>query len=164
MSENLSDLMGCIGEDNLTGFQGLVFAKTDYMYGCSRYHVQPIKLKEDGSIGDIETFDVQRVMFVKKVGEKVKVVQPKIKLGSLAQDTLSGAEGIVSGITTYLYGEPPSILIEPKRCMLDGSPAKPLHFPEPRLKVVKEDKPKCERGSKLPGGPREKMYRHNDCL
>jgi hypothetical protein len=163
MDEGNKDLLGCIGRDNLSGFEGLVYARTDYMYGCSRYHIQPIKLKDDGSIGDIETFDVQRIICVKEAEAGIQIVRSKMEFGNQVRDLITNIEGIVTGITTYLYGETPSITIEQKRCAPDGSPAKSLFFHEPRIVVVGKDKPKCEQESKRPGGPREGFRQHREC-
>lgn len=65
--------LGIKMKDNITGFEGVAIAKTDWLYGCSRYTLQPIKLKDDGSLNDTQTFDELQLTAVEEV---VKHEQP----------------------------------------------------------------------------------------
>lgn len=47
-------------KDNITGFEGIAVARTEFLYGCVRVCVQPGKLK-DGKTIDAEWFDEQRL-------------------------------------------------------------------------------------------------------
>lgn len=157
---DLNDMLGCIGEDNISHYQGLIIGLTSYTYGCNRYHLQGISPQKNGTMGPIVTLDVQRVKFVKEGGISISVVESKIELGSIVRDTLGGAEGVVTGVTIYAFGEFPYYTIEPQSCK-DGAPAESFFFHEPRLEIVKKDKPKVERGAKLPGGPRDQGMPHH---
>ena len=42
--------------DKVTGFQGIVVSRTDYISGCNRYQLQP-KVDADGKMPDIVTID-----------------------------------------------------------------------------------------------------------
>jgi len=57
--------------DNITGFEGIVVARTEWINGCIRFHVQPEKLTKDGKIIDDEWFDAQRLVVVSKAKPKV---------------------------------------------------------------------------------------------
>lgn len=54
MSEHIN--LGDTVRDTITGFEGVVIAATEFMYGCRRLSVQPKELK-DGSVREAETFD-----------------------------------------------------------------------------------------------------------
>lgn len=48
--------LGTKVKDKVTGLRGVVVARTEWLFGCLRYTVQPQKLK-DGSPIAMETFD-----------------------------------------------------------------------------------------------------------
>jgi hypothetical protein len=48
--------LGDIARDRMTGFEGVVVARTEWLYGCSRLTLKPQGLKDGKSI-DTETFD-----------------------------------------------------------------------------------------------------------
>jgi len=52
-------------KDKLTGFTGIVIAKTEWLNGCSRMGVQSEKLK-DGKTMDAEWFDEVQLTVAKK--------------------------------------------------------------------------------------------------
>jgi len=54
--------LGSIASDIVTGFKGVIVARTEWMTGCTRYGIQSRKLKEDGSVLDIQWFDEAQVM------------------------------------------------------------------------------------------------------
>jgi hypothetical protein len=62
-------VLGSTVKDIVTGFEGMVVARTEWLNGCFRVHVQPTTLK-DGKPMDAISFDVQQVE-----------VQPKAVLG-----------------------------------------------------------------------------------
>ena len=47
-------------KDSITGFEGIVVAKAEYLDGCIRYQVQPQQLPDGKSI-DTEWIDEQRL-------------------------------------------------------------------------------------------------------
>ena len=47
-------------KDNITGFEGLVVARIEYLNGCIQFQVQPSKLK-DGKPLEAEWIDEQRL-------------------------------------------------------------------------------------------------------
>ncbi len=62
--------LGSKVRDIYTGFEGIAIARSDWLYGCSRVSIQPIKLKDGKPVDDV-WFDEQRV-------EVVKVDTPKV--------------------------------------------------------------------------------------
>ena len=51
-------MLGKKVRDKISGFEGIVTAKTEWLYGCVRYGVQSQKLKkEDGTVLDEQWFD-----------------------------------------------------------------------------------------------------------
>ncbi len=61
--------------DVVTGFTGIVVSLTEWFNSCQRASVQP-KLKEDGSIPNVEAFDVEQLEIVH--AEHVKRPRAKI--------------------------------------------------------------------------------------
>lgn len=49
--------LGSKCRDKLTGFAGIAVARTQWLYGCERYTIQPEKLDKDGKVLDTVTFD-----------------------------------------------------------------------------------------------------------
>jgi len=48
--------LGSLVKDKITGFQGKVMARSEWLYGCRRYSVVPLELK-DGRPADLVGFD-----------------------------------------------------------------------------------------------------------
>jgi hypothetical protein len=55
--------LGDKARDQITGFQGIVIAITDWLNGCRRITIQPQELK-DGKPIESHTFDVEQVTVV----------------------------------------------------------------------------------------------------
>ena len=52
--------LGDIVQDRISGFKGIVIARTEWLYGCTGIGVKPTKskkLKDDGTPADIQWFD-----------------------------------------------------------------------------------------------------------
>lgn len=49
-------LLGDVARDVISGFEGLVIAKTEWLHGCDRLTLAPQKL-HDGKVMDNATFD-----------------------------------------------------------------------------------------------------------
>ncbi len=50
-------------KDNITGFEGIATGKTEWLFGCSRYCVEPQELK-DGKPVEAVWFDEQRLEII----------------------------------------------------------------------------------------------------
>lgn len=55
--------LGCLAQDSITGFTGVVVAITEWLNGCRRITIQPKELK-DGKPIDGHTFDAEQVELV----------------------------------------------------------------------------------------------------
>jgi hypothetical protein len=53
-------------KDKITGLEGVVIGITTYLYGCRRVHVQPDKLKDDGTVLDAYAFDEPSIDVLKE--------------------------------------------------------------------------------------------------
>jgi hypothetical protein len=60
-------------KDKVTGFSGVIVARTDYMTGCVRYSVQCKKLDKGGKPQDWQSFDEDQLIDLKKnINHQVK--------------------------------------------------------------------------------------------
>lgn len=142
--------LGSKVRDTVTGFEGVAYGRTDFMYGCARIIIESTKLK-DGSPIDHHWFDEQRVEQLEPAAPYI-FPATAIQLGSKVRDSITGFEGIASGRTVYLYG-PPSITIEPQT-LHEGKPVQAVSFTEGRVKVVVTQAPTVSKqSSATSGGP-----------
>lgn len=61
--------------DEISGYEGIALARTEWLYGCVRVHVQSKELK-DGKPVDV-TFDEDQLQVI-----KAKAIQPKVSMVS----------------------------------------------------------------------------------
>jgi hypothetical protein len=55
--------LGKEGKDKITGFQGIITAKVEYLYGCTQYGLTP-RVGEDGATKESQFFDEGRIEVV----------------------------------------------------------------------------------------------------
>lgn len=70
--------------DVYTGFEGTAIARTDWLYGCTRITVEPVKLSKDGVVRETVCFDEQRLQIVKK--QPVLNLAPRVDSGGPQRD------------------------------------------------------------------------------
>lgn len=58
----MDKLLGKQAKDKVTGFEGIITAKCEYMYGCSQYGLTPPA--KDGKINDTAWFDEGRITII----------------------------------------------------------------------------------------------------
>jgi hypothetical protein len=63
-------------KDRITGFDGVVIARTEYVHNCSRYMLQPRGLDKDGKSRGYESFDEDQLELMPK-----KKAQPYVAVG-----------------------------------------------------------------------------------
>lgn len=56
--------LGARVRDRITGFSGVVVARTEWLFGCTRYGVAPEGLGEHGKIREAEWFDGSQLAVV----------------------------------------------------------------------------------------------------
>jgi hypothetical protein len=59
-------------KDSITGFSGIITARTQFLNGCIRYGITCTKLNKDGIPLESEYFDEQQLELVKKTKTPVK--------------------------------------------------------------------------------------------
>lgn len=55
--------LGKKARDIVTGFEGIIIGKCEYLYGCNQYGVNPGVI-EKGKLGDIQWFDEGRIEII----------------------------------------------------------------------------------------------------
>lgn len=63
--------LGDVAKDSITGFAGVVVARTEWLNGCWRISLQPQGMK-DGKPVDSFTFDVEQLELVEARGHQAK--------------------------------------------------------------------------------------------
>ena len=64
--------LGDIARDRITGFEGIVIATTEWLYGCRRLTLQPQHLA-DGKMIDTVTFDEPQCILIHEGGAPLEV-------------------------------------------------------------------------------------------
>jgi hypothetical protein len=72
MTESVAIKLGDLARDRITGFEGVVISRHEYLNGCIRFAVQPRELKEGKPI-EPEVFDIEQL-------ELVAEKQPEMQL------------------------------------------------------------------------------------
>lgn len=83
-------MLGDVAKDQISGFDGVVVAITEWLNGCRRITIQPQRMHE-GKLLETETFDEQQVEVV--VGRKTPVPNLSRREQSKATRTLSRTGG-----------------------------------------------------------------------
>lgn len=69
--------LGDDAKDEISGFRGIVVARTEWLNGCARVTLQPRKLKPDGTMQLNETFDEMQITLVKAGAVKAPKPEPE---------------------------------------------------------------------------------------
>ncbi len=69
--------LGDTAKDSITGFEGVVIARTEWLTNCVRMTLQPKGLKAEGTPIDCCAFDEPSLVLVKKRNPPA----PKVKVG-----------------------------------------------------------------------------------
>lgn len=149
--------LGDIAKDTITGFQGIVTARTKYLSNVDRLVLNPQAVK-DGKPVDSRLFDETQLEYVGKSNIRaIPVERPDtpVSVGDLVRHELSGLEGIVTAITSWLEGCS-IVTIQPKE-LKDGVPVDPSVFDERLLTIVQQKNPPAP--AVRTGGPRAEPKR-----
>ncbi len=65
--------LGVTARDVITGFEGIVIGRTEYLYGCAHIAIKSTKLDKDGAPMECKWFDEPQVEMVPKKA-KIKPV------------------------------------------------------------------------------------------
>ena len=74
----MSVRLGNRAKDSITGFEGIVTARSEYLYGCVRVLIEPRSLTGEGKPIEGAWFDEQRISLESeaKIGGPARVVAP----------------------------------------------------------------------------------------
>ena len=137
--------------DSISGFKGVITARTEYLYGTINYHVKPMELK-DNKPQEEESIEEPQVQLLTK--NKLKVegdFEPRFNLGDVVRDSLTSYKGTVVARVYYING---CIHVGVKSSELkDGAPLPSVWFNQDQVELLEETK-QTERKSN--GGPEEK--------
>jgi len=154
--------LGDIAKETVTGFTGIVVARTIWLSNCDQLTIQPQGLDKEGKPHQTRTFDEPRVVFVKK--GKVPTVPcgpPNCEVGDEVRDGLTGLVGIVTQVS--IWNEGCIIVSVQPQGLKDGQPLPSASFDDRKLVVTKKAKVKLEpKPSPVPaktGGPRAEPAR-----
>jgi hypothetical protein len=127
-------------KDVVTGFRGIIVARTTWLHGCDRLSIAPTKLGSDGTPVKEHLFDEDRIEIIKKA--KVPFITPAeerltaLPIGAEAKDTITGFKGIIAGISVQLSGDI-HVALEPEKLDKDGEPVEIQFFNDTRVEMIK---------------------------
>jgi len=55
--------LGCIARDRISGFEGVVTARSEFLNGCVRLGLTPRKRDDDGAPMEAQWFDIEQVEY-----------------------------------------------------------------------------------------------------
>lgn len=146
--------MGDIARDRVTGFEGVVVCRTEWLNNCTRWTLQPQEAK-GGKATPSHSFDEPDVEFVKK--SKISVLEvsrpsedKQVNLGDEVKDNLSGLSGVVVAQAFWINGCS-KLAVQPKE-LKDGEPVPSTWVDEKDVKITKRLKE--PRAKVATGGPR----------
>jgi hypothetical protein len=73
--------LGVLVKDRVSGFEGVVIARTEWLYNCARYVVQPRSVDKDGKPKGAEVFDEEQLY---KAARKPLEIRPGVFAGKKA--------------------------------------------------------------------------------
>jgi len=73
--------LGDIVRDSVTGFEGIVEGITLWRFGCRRIQVRPTKLKDDGTLHEMQVFDEPALHIIKRANVPIKVQAERTRRG-----------------------------------------------------------------------------------
>lgn len=127
-------------KDVVTGFRGIITAKTTWLHGCDRITITPSKLGSDGLPIKEQTFDEQRIEVIKRGKVKSALVDPAkltgLAMGAEAKDTVTGFKGIIAALTVLIGGDI-HVQLEPEKLKKDGGTFEIEMFVADRVEVIK---------------------------
>jgi hypothetical protein len=130
--------MNVVAKDTVSGFEGIIIARSAHLFGCAQYGLAPQDLASDGTTKKTEYFDESRIEILDEVNAVIGDNEYKdifaIPLGTEVKDKVSNFQGKVLVIIENLhncnqyYVEPP--------VDKDGKPQDGQWFDEGRLEFV----------------------------
>ena len=79
--------LGDKAKDPITGFEGVVIARTQWLHGCARVTLQPQSLTNDGRPTEAHTFDELQLVLVERDAMKKATPEERKKGGPRPEPT-----------------------------------------------------------------------------
>lgn len=149
---------GDVAKDKITGFQGVIVARTRFLSNVDRLSIQPRGLDKEGKPIKPRGFDEGSLEFVETTElEPVPIERAPhpVGLGDTVKDQVTGLVGVVNAITSWFEGC--SILQVQPQGLHEGEPIDPAAFDERKVDVVVRANPTPE--PVTTGGPRAEPSR-----
>jgi len=73
--------LGDTAKDKITGFEGIIYNRSQWLYNCNTYGLKPTKLDKDGETRKTESFDEPQLELVEK-----EVFEPKRDTGGPCEE------------------------------------------------------------------------------
>ncbi len=149
--------LGDIAKDSITGFQGVVVARTRWLTNVDRLTIAPQEVR-DGKPVASRSFDETQLEHIGASNVPVIPVErpaEHVELGDVVKHRISGLEGVVTAITSWLEGC--SLVQLQPRALKDGVPVDASAFDERTVTVLERRTPKPE--PVRTGGPRPEPRR-----
>lgn len=145
--------LGSTVKDMISGFEGIVIARSEWLYGCNRLIVESKRLK-DGKPTEGQWFDEQRIETIEE--GTLSCDKPRecaVKLGNKVHDNLTGFEGVAVAKTIWSSGAV-TISVEPTELQENGQPITSQAFDVHRLEIISEPViPVSQESEASTGGP-----------
>ena len=137
MTDTAPLALGDLARDIITSFEGVVLARTTFLHGCDRLYLAPRALTPDGKPIEPTSFDDKRLVPVERGVVAVEVPTPRLPMGAMARDTITGFEGRIVGIQRHMTGVV-FYTLEPTSLKADGDLRDAQPFEEERIAIIQE--------------------------
>tara|TARA_Y100000034_G_scaffold8165_2_gene8934 strand:+ start:9664 stop:10155 length:492 start_codon:yes stop_codon:yes gene_type:complete len=127
--------LGAVLRCKITGFEGVLVTRTQWLANCNTYSLKPQTLK-DGLPQDSKNFDEPMLELVK--GDEFNLGdfgEFEFELGSVLKDKVTGFKGVVTARSQFI-SDCNNYCLKPQE-LKDGIPIDVKWFDEPLLAVVK---------------------------
>lgn len=137
-------------KDVISGYEGIVIGRAEYVTGCNQYALKSTELTKDGLMRDVVWFDEERL--VSKDLTVVSQTKFKFPVGSLVEEKYSGFTGIVTAVIEY-SNSGDRYLVTPQSLQKNGSPSDGQWMDEGYLNLLGRGITKADVKSTRKGGP-----------
>lgn len=138
----------------ITGFEGILSARTQWIANCNTYTLRPKSLDKDGELQDAKGFDEPMLDLGKEnIYDLPDMEGFEFELGAVLKDNITGFEGVVTGRSQWISGNN-TYCLKPQK-LKDGMPQKTEWFDEVVLSVKKKKAASIQpvAASRRTGGP-----------
>lgn len=148
--------LGSLVKDEITGFEGICYDRTQWFHNCNTYGVKPLDLI-NGKPQESETFDEPQLFIIGKSPKLYKSNDFKFELGEEVEEIVTGFKGIILARTNWLNGC--NNYGVKSRNLKDGIPIVMQFFNEGHLKSTEDSKKLIPTKNNDSGGPVTKVKR-----